>query len=278
MTNDDINIRISLTGSNNFTGYQQEIDKLTNFNALDITNPVEDEEVRRFGHIDNNVTQIRFAFHVPASNTFVSTLTESGFQMGDIEISNSAIQNSFYIVDFYDSFDRYSQNKLFSNYSTKILGAGRRISDMNRSVYRINTTSQFYYTNVPVWFIEAAGSDEILNPYGGSSDIVIIYARFLFYNAKTGTVFAFYNADNNLLTTDERYYVRTELNLSNFTWRFISPSVTSEDILQLREIERPRNVKFNEKVNKTVDKFKQETINPPTGNVFNDETGTYDII
>jgi len=310
LNNRDVNIRISLGSSNNLGGYQQEINNLTSFNSLDIVNPVEDEEVRRFEYMFNNLNDIRFAFHVPESNTFEPSLTQSGFLESDINNGNRAIQNSFYLVDFYDTFNKFSQTKIFSNYNSKIIEEIRGISTSRRrrgsteddngrrrrgdsgdedsgiditnlTIYRINRASQFFFINIPVWYIDSIKSGEFSGynyGYGDNGNSVIIYTKFLFYNAKTGRIVSFYNADNATLTTDERYYVKTEINLDNFTWRFISPSVLSENTLQLREIERNRNQKFNEKINKTVDSFNEERITPPTGNAFDDIDGSYRIM
>lgn len=269
LKNRDINIRISLGNSNDLTGYGQEIERLTTFNSLDIVNPVVDDEVRRFTHINNDIITMWFLYHSPDTNTFVSDLSLIGFTFDELISSiSSTVANSFYIVEFYDTFDRYSQTKLFTNHNSKMFEVGRRRrGDAISNRFTLNNLTEFYYLNIPVGYIESINTDTIIG-----------YTKFLFYNAKTGNLITFYNADNASLTTDERYYFKTELDLRNFTWRFITPSITNDNRVNIREIERNRNQKFNERVNRTVDRKDNKTIIPPAGQAFDDETGTYFII
>lgn len=256
LNNRDVNIKISLGNSNNFTGYQQEINKLTNFNTNDVVNEINDVEVRRFKFFSNGLYKLQFKFHIPELNDYDSSLTEIGFEENEINYNNPAIQNSFFIMNCYDTFNKYSQEKIFSNYNSKI------ISNETNGIYNINNKSQFFNLNVPIWFIESI-----------TGDSVVLYMRFSLYNAKNGNVISFYNEKNVNLLTDEKYYVKTELNLNNFTWRFL-PDFFQYMII-LKEIERNKNENFNEKLNNTVNNTVNRRIIPPTGDRFNDETGTY---
>jgi hypothetical protein len=273
LTSKDTIIKIQLSNSNDFTGYQQEIDKLTNFNTLDIVNPVEDEEIRRFKYMFVNTHQISFGFEDVNPNTHEPSLKKIGFNDNEINTNNRAIQNSFYVVDFYDTFDKFSQTKIFSNYSSKIIPIDTDINnntlDLDTTIYKLNNNSQFFYINVPIWFIESIMS--------GGLNTTVLYARFLFYNAKTGKITSFYNSENDSLTTDERYYVRTEFNLVDYTWKFLGQNIDDFNTVHLFEIDRNRNQNFNEKVNNTVNNINEERLNPPTGNIFDDVTGRYRI-
>ncbi|MFW6246634.1 MAG: hypothetical protein ACOC22_00460 [bacterium] len=271
LNNGDINIRIPLSNSNDFTGYQQEIDKLTEFNVLDLVNPVNDDEVRRFKYINNGEIEIRVSFHDSETNTYENSLNQLGFT-GNINSTNLAVRNSFYILDFYDTFTSLSRNRLFTNNNSKILTPDKRDINNDRlvpsqSIYRINDSSEFYYLNVPIGYIDSMKNDE-------NVDTVIGYSRLLMYNANTGGIISFYNADNNSLTTDERYFIKTELNFNDFTWRFITRSINN-NYVNFREINKTKNQKFIEKLNKTVSNLQQQRIEKPTGTIFDDEIGNY---
>lgn len=239
-------IRISLSSSDEFLGHQQEIDNLTKFKSDDLVNPVVDVEKRKF-KLDPSIASTLIKFYFSGSTSFVN----AGFTNSEISGDSRNIKNSFFILDFYDSFDPNVQNKIFKTYLTKL---------DYEPVYNItdNLSNQLYYWYVPVSYI-----------VGNTGNTVTGYVKFSFYNAKTGSLTIFYNNDNNALTTPEKYYFEVYLNFSNRTWKFKNNNVNAI------EQKYTGAINYNNRVNDTFDKVSLEKQVFPTGNTYNYRTNRY---
>jgi hypothetical protein len=254
--NQSLNLKIKLSSNDAFNGYQQEIDNLTTFTTNSLINPVTDIEMRRFKHYTDINTTIRFQFYNGISyNTLFSF---AGFTNEEILGKSLNTQNSFFILDYYDSFDYYTQNKIFTTYLTKIANSGT-----TTSTYLINPTSnnQFYRWYVPISYIESQ-----------TGTTVIGYVKFSFYNAKTGKIQIFYNLNNESLVTAEKMYFKTNLNLQNNTWQIISstfPTITAKEYMY------NTNKLYTDRINDTFDNFENLKQDYPSGNTFNIVDGTY---
>lgn len=269
--NNDIKIKFTLSSKNGFTGYQQEIDKLTQFNTFDVVNPIVDGEKTRIKYFSTSRGLISFHFFREFDSSFFPSFASSIFTGDEIIRRKPVTQNSFFIMDLYDSFNTYSKNKIFSSYLTKIIlgnPSDTQGTEQLFSNYRLfDPTTQFNKVAIPNWFINKPTTNE-----------VTIYAKFSFYNAKTGGLIPFINFDNRNLNTPERDFVKMIINKSGKTWRFDSPSAFSEDrTLILREVRKLNNQQYVEKLNNTVDSVDDVSINFPAGNTFNINKRDYEI-
>jgi len=249
----DVNLKFTLSTNDDFLGYQQEIDNLTLATKEVLINPVNDTEVRRFNYRpDISATNIKFYFGVSNVNTFLS----AGFTATEIATSNANLLNSFFILDFYDTFNSNTQTKVFTNYLTKVLG-----SNSNTPNYKMysDTVNQFYNWNMPLTYI---------NSYTGTT--VTGYTKFSFYNAKTGVISLFYNYDNAAMLTPQKMYFKTELNLTNRTWRFLGLSSNIAKAYQVTQTSA-----YATRVNNTVANFDNKKQIYPTGDTFQSSTGNY---
>jgi len=244
----DMNVKFTLSSKNDFTGYQQEIDKLALSTSINSINPVSDEEVRKF-KLAPDVGQKEFTFLFFYNDTYLDyfppTFLGSG---GDY---NSTMFNSFFIMDFYDSYNIKSQTKIFTTYLTKV--GGRPIYDISADP-DINGR-QLYYWYVPLSYI---------NAHTGTT--CVGYIKFSFFCAKTGTIINFYNA---YITQDtpEKLFFKVELNLLNKTWKIIdSPFVNAKELI---------NADYANKINATFDKTNNQTQSYPENNT-RPKSNTYD--
>jgi hypothetical protein len=285
-----MNLRFSLSSNDDFLGYQQEIDNLTQFVSLDLVNPVNDLEKRRFKSQNSMLLAPKLSFQ------FYSTIIISGvdnsqyytppsFVIGsnmftEAEIASSSPNwlNSFFILDFYDTYDTYTQTKIFTTYLTKkgigtvtattinIFGIPYTYNTYSTPTptYTVDDSNQLYYWYVPVSFINTQ-----LNL---GNTIFTGYVKFSFYNAKTGKIVLFYNKDNEsgaISKTPEKMFFKTELNLVNKTWKFITttpPYVNAKEMIN--------NTAYITKVNSTVESINNLAQNPPSGDTFTYLTGT----
>jgi hypothetical protein len=257
LTGHSMNLIISLGSCENFIEYGEEIDNLTQFTVLDLVNPVIDGEVRRFklNPIPNSYITLIFQFYNVIATTHQTLFTAAGFTADEINSNDLNILNSFFILDFYNTFDLNSQTKIFTTYLTKL---------NNLPIYTIgvSNSNQLYPWYIPLSYI---------NTQTGST--VIGYVKLSFYNAKTGKITSFYNQDNKDLTTPERIFFKVQLDLVNMTWKFLTasyPTITAKEIAN--------NPLYVDKVNSTVDSMDNLQQNPPSGNTYNYKTNTYSTI
>lgn len=259
-------ISFGLTGNNRLSGYQQEIDNLTEETKDDLINPAIDNEVRKFQY-DGDAINLVFFFSSNGSyysNSF--NVDGARFSTTEINQKSNKILNSFFIMDFYNTYDNNTQTKIFTIYNTQILNS-ETSGGMPISKYLINSgnLNQFYSWYVPKSFI---------NEQTGST--VTAYVKFSFYNAKYGDLTLFYNKDNQSLTTPEKLYFKTLLDLNAMTWIFdysgtnYPPNATAYQV--------PFNSTYSIKVNETFNSFDNLQQVYPTGNTFQITGGTYTTV
>jgi len=245
-TGKDINMKFSLDSINNNMGQQQSlIDSVTTYTTESV-NPIIDIEARRFKY-DVNLPPTTLSFYFNRSGFYTNSFS-TGF-------TNTMTLNSFFILDFYDSFDTYSQNKIFRTYLTKI---------GNVPQYNINDSNiQFN-----VWYIPQSHLKSLSNISTG-------YTKFSFYDASTGVISAFYNYNNRNLVTNEKMFFKTELNAVNKSWRMITDSFPS---IIAYEFPNNNNI-YSDRINNTINTVPVNKPNYPSKFIFDYKTQTYvDIV
>jgi hypothetical protein len=250
----NLSLRIGVSGNNDFTGYQQEIDNLTTFTSLDLVNPVVDVEERKF-KLGPIVDVSFFTFYFFKSGAYNTSFLNAGFTQSEIDNNSVKLLNSFFILDFYDTYDTNIQKKILTSYLTK-LG--------NKPEYevRASTNNQLYNWYIPVWYIQSQT---------GSTSTA--YAKFTFYNAKSGTTTLFYNQDNINLITAERMYFKVQLDLVNKMWKFVGTSAPNMNAKQ-----QINNTQYNSRINNTVTNTDSIMQNYPSGNTYQYTGNTYTTI
>jgi len=262
----DTFIKLPLKISDEFVDYQQQIDNLNEKAKEELINPVIDYEVRKYKYKKETTETTLTFFFTPngssANDSFGST--GAGFTTTEINDNANVIRNSFFILDFYDSFDDYTQNKIFTIYNTKILDSETDPTedDIPVPIYKISNTNinQFYS-----WYIP----ESYLAPYIYSGYTTIqAYVKISFYNAKKGKISLFYNQANAGLSTPKKMYIEARLYPQTMEWQFTSDNVTM--------FEYPPTNAYVNRVNNRVDNFNNEKQDYPDGNVFDTKDGKYD--
>jgi hypothetical protein len=260
-----ININFGLTSSDNLLGYQQEIDNLTQVTSLDLVNPPLDVEERKIKYEPNiGPTTLQFNFHVSnGGNLWISSFLAAGFNYNDISGLTPSMLNSFFIVDYYDTYDINTQTKIFTTYLTKLI-------DINNSyipTYTIDVgvLNQLYYWYVPIWYLNAQTGTTVTG-----------YTKFTFYNAKSGTTALFFNPDNDAPVGEyinpEKMYFRSEININNKTWKIITPSTHHNVVIANQLWDNPQ---YNQKIDNSIVNFNNEAQNYPSGSTFIYSLGKY---
>lgn len=244
-TGNDLNIQIPLSNESEFSGYQQEINDYVNIQTTNSINDATDGEVFKFIN-KNDGKKIVFRFY------------ESSFTNDDISKENLNYLNSFYILDFFDSYSPNNQTKIFSTHLTNF-------NKNSFTLYEFSPSFQIYNLYIPIGYLD---KNKITD-----DGKYIGYCRFSFFNGKTGNVQIFYNKDNESKSTPEKIHVKTEFDLINRTWRFISESIINGSRLKLQELTDSQE--YIERINNTVEKYDNLQQNYPSDNTFNFETGEY---
>jgi len=252
ITGNTINFKFSLGLKDNFIGYQQEIDSLTSFTTIDLVNPVVDEEKRKFklNPLPDSTITLQFKFYSGTSSPpYQTSFKNAGFTDNEINQNNFNLLNSFFILDFYNTYDINTQIKIFTTYLTK-KGA--------TPIYSINANinNQLYYWYVPISYM--------------TGTTAIGYVKFSFFNAKTGKLTLFYNENNITPETAEKLFFKVELNQVNKTWKFLTsqyPIINAKEFIN--------STQYINRINNTYDKFDNLSQTYPTGNTFNYLEGNY---
>jgi len=257
-TGNDMNLKITLGSHDSFTGYQQEIDNLTQFTSNRAINPPVDAEVLRFKMTPTiPITTLLFNFYLAtAFPQYKTSYTHAGFITVDDQ-KGTAKYNSFYIMDFYDTYDPDIQRKIFSTYFTK-LGTS---SVSNHTIS--SNLNQLYYWNIPKYYVDEHTGTTFIG-----------YIRFMFINAILGETTLFYNDIPTLsIQTAEKMYFKVELDKINGSWKILN---FSNGIVVLKEL--VGSTEYIDRINDTYPKEPNIQQTYPDGNVFNYTDGKYDEI
>jgi hypothetical protein len=183
----------------------------------------------------------------------VFSFINAGFSQYEIENNTPTMLNSFFILDFYDTYNINTQTKIFSTYLTKI---------GNNSQYTINVNSQLYNLCVPISYIEQQTNSTVNG-----------YAKLMFYNAKNGKAVLFYNQDNVAFGTSEKMYFKIKLDLINNTWEIVGASAPSINAKELTNI-----TQYNNRIDNTIANMNNIKQIYPSGSTYQYSGNTYTVI
>jgi hypothetical protein len=253
----DAEIKINLGQNVNFTGYQQGIDSFTGEASNAVINPVDDLETYRFRA--SKIVNLDFFFYSAATSSYYNSFAPAGFTPSDLFDNVDSIRNSFFIANFYDTYDSQTRIKYFTGYLTFINNSP--ISTLPN--YLINPTGtgrQLFYWYIPNNYIETHTGTTATG-----------YTVFTFYNAKAGRMQLFYNFNNSALTTNEKMMFKTVINLADKSYCFTDPT-------PLKAYELPSTSAYVDRYNNTVQSMENVQEQYPTGSSFNFLTGKYDVV
>lgn len=258
-TGNDLNIQIPISGDLAQLGLQQEIDEFVMEETTGSINGVTDVEVSRFKYaVTTPQKLLNFAFY--DGSQWYPYFTVAGFTAEEITTKEDNFSNSFFILDFFDTYDAANQTKIFSAYITNL---GDNIFIPTYAVYKLVPDFQLFAINIPHYFTDVTGAT------------VTGYCRFSFYNAKTGKISVFYNRDvTEVPAPANKMFFTVELNVVNKTWEIITPSMSQALLPSAFGRELVESPEYVARYNDTFGDFKNQRQNYPTGNIFIDD-GTY---
>ena len=265
-TGNDINFNIALNSNDSLLGLEQEIDALTQVTGNNLINPIVDGENYRFKNDVNGDVNVLTFYYTQYGTTYNNVYSSAGFSFDDIAFNSPAMLNSFYIFDYYDSYNINTQIKIFTSYITKIWGLGKRT--MNNGIPDIVTTIgtgsnvQIYSQYVPVWYYN--------NLINSGATSITGYTKISFYNAKTGQIILFRNPVYESSSTPQKMYFTTKLDLINKTWKFINPATD----INAKQLWASND--YIARINSTFTTTNNGKVSYPKQTTFNYITGKYD--
>jgi hypothetical protein len=256
LTGNNISINFGISNEDNFLGLQQEIDNHVEVVSVDLINPALDLEERRFKFPPaTEYMTLSFDFYYQPTNIYVNSFLFAGFTNNNINSKSDSFLNSFFILDYYDTFDENTQTKIFTTYLTKLGSVPK---------YTISPLNQLFSLYVPISYT---------NVQTGST--VTGYSKLSFYNASynsNNNVVLFYNDENANLTTPEKMYFKTVLNLTDNTWSFVTTTLHPNFIAK----QLITSTAYIQKTNDAVANYNNQQQNYPAGVNFNYKTGKYE--
>lgn len=247
--NNDQNMIFPLKGINNLSGYDDDLLSTTSVETDKSINVTEDAETRRVLPISSK--PIQFQFWKSSTNSFVNQVAPDEFT-GTTDYNTVAAKNSFYVVQLYDSFRDESNSKKHTGYYNGF--------DFAKS----NLFSTYTYS-ADVEFSNLYIGQNVLDGLSGMTKD--FYLKFLFYSAKSGKFYSFFNQNTPSVTTQEMLYYKITINPNNLNYSF-NPNYGT---IILREL---RNPVYDTFINNTVQSIPVEKPIYPSGNTF-DNTGHY---
>lgn len=249
-TGNTTNIKFSLSSDDSFLGYQQEIDNLTQVVSIDLINPHVDLEERRFRNSLNGLNVMTFQFTLNGV-TYATDYKNAGFTTAEIATNSLNKLNSFYMFEYYDTYDVNTQTKIFTTYISKLETVPQ---------FTIDSNNQIFHLYVPITYMNTLIESGITTVTG--------YMKISFFNAINGQLVLFNNTTYSNLSTPQKMYFNTELDLLNKSWKFINPSVITGKQLWI-------SGDYVNKINNSFSKFDNEKQNYPIGSIFDKTTGKY---
>lgn len=263
LNNIDSNIKIPISIKDDFTGIDIENINFINETTINSINPIVDNEVIKFKYIDYSACILYFMFGEDLVDLINVSWNNSGFNNDDINIKSDSFRNSFIILEIFDSYFPQNQDRVGVVYYTKL--NNRPEINLGPSVtFEGYSNNQFSSIFIPNYIIN-----------NNQNKIQTYYARFSFYNAKTGKISMFYNNRNIDLTTPEKLYAKIEVNKETLTWEF--KEIAPNYYVILRELTDADT--YMQKINNTLKKKNNIKQVFPNGNdryvIFDYKTGNY---
>ena len=239
----DKTFNIPITSTNNMLGSDDSVESLVNGETNNSINNVFDLEVRRILPISGN--QIEFRFYDGFS--YVATLPPAEFTSDDI--GTTALNNSFFVLQLFDTFSGNTQTKYHTGYL---------------SGYNFESITSIYDFNSDMEFSNLYITQDLLKSMSGVSKN--FYMKFLFYSGKSGKFYSFFNRYDTV-ETERKMYGSITINPTTLKYSYNS-------ILSFDELLKPA---FNAFIDSTIPTVRIEKPTYPLGNTFTSD-GNYEII
>ncbi len=203
-------------------------------------NPVIDREYKRF----KNITDIpfNFTFTISGYTDYVPYI----FTNSDIVNNKNSFINSFWILDYYDSTDKNTQTKLYTNFYRP-----ERIILSNNNIDSI--------IRIPIDGISDSSVISLPNNVVSSSGLTSCFIKFRFFNAKNGIIYNFKKDPIDQNNTSGDYFFKISIDNVNKSWYLA-------DVV---------NNRYNNYVNPTTNNTNNPDVNPTIKVADNKDKGSF---
>lgn len=251
----DTLVQIPITSQGCLSGYDDDVESMVTDETDASINNVSDAEVRRF--LPDKEYELFFNF--TGNSGYVTYLTPNEITGSTTGVTyDTAVKNSFFVVQVYDGFKEETQNKKHTGYFNGYEFFTDKDSGGYISQYTGYTAdmefSNFY---LPINFFPETGSTN-----------VVFYAKFMYYSAISGKFYVFFNGTDGDTPPSSQGGLYFALTADTQTMQY---SFGPTDTLTMFELVDTAYTTF---VNNTVTSTPLEKPNYPTGTRFTLD-GTY---
>lgn len=175
--------------------YDDNVESIINEELSKNINPIVDIEISKY-KLDIN-DDFKISFVVSGSNDYI---TSTLFNYDNIINLSPTFYNSFWIIDYYDTFNNQIQNKLYTQFYKPERKIVNNILDSKISINfkDNNSITNNDYSNI---FI----------PNNKNLSSNIIYLKFRFFCAKTGKIFNFKKLNLTNIYNEIDYYFQVTI-------------------------------------------------------------------
>jgi hypothetical protein len=266
-TGKNIKLKISLGGGNSTLGQTSDIQNFVQEEEEKTINPVIDVETLRF-NLHNSYINSGISLSFYSGGTYSASYLNAGFTQKEIQNYSDSLRNSFFIFDYYNSYEPTLRSRIFRGYYTKFDVFEKNFAA--DGVVLFKDTTQLKYLNIPKNHINAFSSNHIT-----------LYLSILFYNAKTGRITPFYNGDyfnagQFTTTSAERMFFKVVVDRINKVWYIDTPStIGGVKIVKARELSIDGNREYAKRITESIGKIEQHQQQYPEDEFFDYLTQTY---
>lgn len=221
------------SGNIDYIDYKQDHENEFSNEKTNSVNPILDGDVVRFKPTEI-VSQLQVSFN--GSNSYLN----AGFISDDIVSLSDSFVHSNYVIQVYDTPDSSKQSLLHTGYIN-----GYDILTSEVSEHSLILSMESYAIYLPKSFLD------------GVTDTFTLYFKFLFYNAKSGTLISFTKNVSSLSNENELYFPFV---FTKSTRRYSFPST-----IVLKQL--PTSA-YTDIVNETITSIRLEKPTYPIGNNF----------
>ena len=211
------NITIDLSQNLDFTR-ETDIDYFSQQALEENINPIIDVELKRFSPTNNNVL---LTYSISGYTDYVPNI----FLASDILTNQPVFYNSLFILEYFDSAFKNTQNRLFVNYYRP----ERVLTNVNNTL-TLDSTIQVPLNNIGINSVYLPNNTI---PTLNSNNNLFLKIRF--FNAKNGIIYNF-KKNSNLANDETDYYLTLQIDPVNMNWTILDTQTTFTNYIKENDI------------------------------------------
>ena len=170
----------------------------------------------------NLSSNVSFTFNFFINGLYFNSFLSAGFTQDEVNFLRKNFRYSYVLIQIYDTFDSKNQSLLHTGYIPVYLFPNKKIN----TDFQIQPNVQnFEFNNIYI-----SNEFNVVNNQ-------LLFAKFSFFNAKTGKLLPFFN-QSFPENTEEKLYYKININKFNKTYSFLNSQIICHQFLNEEFINR----------------------------------------